>query len=294
MTLWRLNIKPAAQAGCDPLQFCLEQNLAGVGWPVQDENGHPPKDFEHYLELGRAEYADKGDNGWSKAVNVIGNRMSEGDLCWTRGNGVYYLGKITGPWQYLDGEDADKYDVHCVRPCKWFRVGLLDAVPGAVERSFIPPATVQAVKAAEEYSRYIYGQISGEPTIAANGHPDIFALLSPLDHEDLAAVYLQTKGYVLFPSTIKPHTPTYEWVMCHQETGEKAVLQVKSGDAGIDFKQLDKIPSRVFVFAADWVVTGSVPANVTCISREQLLQFAKKRREILPERIRHYLDWASV
>jgi hypothetical protein len=291
MTLWRLNIKTSAQDGFDPRQFCLEKKLAGVGWPVEDESGRPPKDFDHYLKLGQAQYADNGDNGWWPAVNAIGNRMKAGDLCWTRDwNGVYYLGRIDGAWQYLHGNEADNFDVHCVRSCKWVRVGLLDAVPGAVERSFGPSRTVQAVndETADAYSHYVYGQLSGDPTIATNGRPDIFALLSPLDHEDLAALYLQTRGYALVPSTIKSSTAAYEWVMFHQETGEKAVLQVKSGNAWIDLAPLAEIPSRVFVVAADGT------ANVTCISREQLLRFAQERRALLPERIRRYLDWASV
>ena len=297
MPLWRLNIKTSAQDGFDPRQFCLEKDFAGVGWPVEDENGRPPKDLDHYLKLGQTRYYDEGDNGWWPAVNAIGNRMDKGDLCWTRDwNGVYYLGKIAGPWQYLHGDDADAVDVHCVRPCRWVRVGLLDAVPGAVERSFGPSRTVQAVddETAEAYSHYIYGQLSGKSTIAANGRPDIFGLLSPLDHEDLAALYLQTKGYVIIPSTVKSSTAAYEWVMFHQKTGEKAVLQVKSGNAWIDVAPLADIPSRVFVVAAEGVAAGSIPSNVTCISREQLLQFARDRRVILPERIRRYLDWASV
>ncbi len=122
------------------------RNWPEFGWPVEDENGHPPKDFDHYLKLGQAEYADKGDNGWWPAVNAIGNRMKNGDLCWTRDwNGVYYLGRIGDEWQYLNGDEADNFDVHCVRPCSWLRVGLLDAVPGAVERSFGPARAVQVV-----------------------------------------------------------------------------------------------------------------------------------------------------
>lgn len=297
MTLWRLNIKTAAQGGFDPRQFCFEKNVAGVGWPVVDDNGCSPTSLERYLELGKALYADNGDNGWWPAVNAIGNRMNAGDLCWTRDrNGVYFLGKIEGPWEYLHGDEADQVDVHCVRSCKWVRIGLLDAVPGAVERSFGPPRTLQAVndETAEAYSLYIYSKLSDEPTVATNAHPDIFALLSPLDHEDLAALYLQTKGYMLVPSTIKSSTAAYEWVMFHQSTGEKAVLQVKSGNAWIDIAQLAKLPSRVFVVVADGVVADPVPVNVTCISREQLLRFARDRHTLLPERIRHYLDWAGA
>jgi hypothetical protein len=97
MTLWRLNVKTSAKDGFDPRRFCLEKNLAGAGWGVEHENGHSPNDFDHYLKLGQAQYADKGDNGWWPAVNAIGNRMTDGDFCWTRDwNGVYYLGRIDG------------------------------------------------------------------------------------------------------------------------------------------------------------------------------------------------------
>lgn len=297
MTLWRLNIKTSAKDGFDPRQFCLKKNLAGIGWSVEDEKGQPPTDFEQYLILGRIQYADNGDKGWWPAVNAIGNRMKEGDLCWTRDwNGVYFLGKIAGPWQYLGDHDAYNVDVHCVRPCTWFRVGLLDAVPGAVERSFGPSRTVQAVnnETAEAYSHYIYGRLSGDPAIKAKEHPDIFALLSPLDHEDLAALYLQAEGYVLIPSTIKSSTAAYEWVMVHHKTHEKAVLQVKSGNASIDVGPLEEIRVRVFVVAADGVVTDPIPTKVTYISRKQLLEFAKKQKALLPKRIQHYLDWSRV
>src|SRR6476661_2411467 len=83
--------------------------------------------------------------------------IKDGDLCWTRRNGVYYLGRIDGAWQYLHGGEAEKFDIHSVRPCNWLRVGLLDAVPGAVERSFGPARTVQAGgdETAEAYSRYL-------------------------------------------------------------------------------------------------------------------------------------------
>jgi hypothetical protein len=107
-------------------------------------------------------------------------------------------------------------------------------------------------------------------------------------------MYLQTKGYVLVPSTIKSSTAAYEWVMFHQETGEKAVLQVKSGNASIELAALAGIPSLVSVVAADGIAVGPIPADVASISREQLLRFAQERRTLLPERIRRYLDRASA
>jgi hypothetical protein len=297
MKVWRLNIKTDARVGFDPREYCIANNLVGIGWPVAHEDHSPPRDLEDYLVLGRTTYADNGDNGWWPAVNALGNRITQGDLCWTRDHGVYYLGRVTGSWTYLDGEQADNFDVHCVRPCLWHRVGLLDAVPGAVERSFIPSRTLQAIddETAQSYSRYIYGQLTGESASEVTTSPDIFGLLSPLDHEDLAALYLQTEGgYVIVPSTVKSSTAAYEWVMIEQATGEKAVLQVKSGGASINLSELGQIPCRVFVVAADGVSVGEAPINVTRIPRDELLAFARRRRELMPERIRRYLAWAAI
>lgn len=297
MTLWRLNLKTDAQKGFDPRKFCLERCLVGIGWPVEDNNGNPPRDFDHYLRLGETKYADNAYDSWWRAVNAIGNRMQDGDLCWTRDrSGIYYLGRIDGRWRYLHGDEADNFDVHCVRSCKWVYVGLLDAVPGAVERSFGFGRTVQSVndETAQAYSHHVYDQMTGKSGVPQKAHSDIFALLSPLDHEDLASLYLQTQGYVVIPSTIKSTTAAYEWVMYHQQTGEKAVLQVKSGDAGIDLAQLADIPARVFVVSGEGTVAGPIPDNVTQIPRKVLLQFAQKQRTLLPDRIRRYLDWANA
>jgi hypothetical protein len=300
MTLWRLNIKTDARDGFDPRQFCISKNLAGVGWGVEDGTGAPPRDFDSYLKLGQAQYADHDDRGWWPAVNAIGNRMQDGDLCWTRDwNGVYYLGQIGSPWQYLHGEDANNFDLHCVRPCSWLRVGLLDAVPGAVERSFGPRRAVQAVSdsTTEAYSHYVYSTLSGSsPTPGFIDYPDIFALLSPLDLEDIAGLYLQIRGYLLVPSTVKSSTAAYEWVMFDRDTCKRAVLQVKSGNSWIDLRALKDIPCQVFVVAAtaEDIAPSEIPENVTCIPTTELLEFAKTRRELMPDRIRGYLDWAHV
>jgi len=34
-TVWRLNIKIAASEGIDPRMFCINNNILGVGWPVE-------------------------------------------------------------------------------------------------------------------------------------------------------------------------------------------------------------------------------------------------------------------
>lgn len=298
MTLWRLNIKTGAKAGFDPSQFCLSKNLAGVGWPVEDDEGRPSHDLEHYKDLGHTQYSLQGDRSWWPALNVLGYRMTEGDLCWTRDSmGTYYLGRITGSWAYLHGADADSYDIHSVRSCQWRKVGLLDAVPGAVERSFGPARTIQAIddETASAFSEFVYSRLTGERPPSSFAPPDIFGLLSPLDHEDLAALYLQVEhDFVIVPSTVKPSAIAYEWVMLNKATGEKAVLQVKSGRAQVDLAILGKVESMVYVVASDETIDQDAPKNIRYIRRDTLLAFACRRRNILPKRIQYYLEWAGI
>ena len=94
MNVWRITIKTDAVEGVDPRRFCLERNILGVGWPV---DGPQSLDWDTYHALGTAKYYDDGDKGWWPAVNAIRNRMTEGDLCWTRDwEGNYYLGRVAG------------------------------------------------------------------------------------------------------------------------------------------------------------------------------------------------------
>ena len=296
MTLWRINIKTAAKEGFDPREYCLKNNILGVGWGIHDQNGGPPRNFDHYCQIGQKYYADDGDSGWWVAINAVGKRVQEGDLCWTRDwNGAYYIGEVVGPWQYLHDEEAVNHDIHNVRPCDWRRVGLLDSVPGAVERSFGPARTIQRVndEAAEAYSRYVYARLTGRliDCSVASDKFELFGLLSPLDHEDLAALYLQAEGYLLVPSTVKSTTAAYEWVMLHKKSGEKAVIQVKSGNARVDLSALSDIRCHVFLAIADGMITDNIPPNVTVLDRGCLLDFALENRSLLPDRILHYMDW---
>jgi hypothetical protein len=298
MTLWRLNVKTDAKPDFDPFQYCMAKSIAGIGWRVEDEVGSPPQNLEQYRELGHVQYSEKGDKSWWPAFNVFGYRMAQGDLCWTRDSGgTYYLGRIGGPWMYLHGKEADNFDIHSVRPCHWQKVGLLDSVPRAVERSFAPARTVQAINdpTTAEFSEYLYSKLAGEPSPPPPNARDLFALLSPLDHEDLAGLYLQAdQNYVVVPSTVKPSGVGYEWVMFHRLTGEKAVLQVKSGHAAVDLMALGKLDCLVFIVVADAHIDQGAPKNVRFIQRGTLLDFAMSTRSILPERIRRYLDWAGL
>ena len=98
---------------------------------------------------------------------------------------------------------------------------------------------------------------------------------------------------MIVPSTVKPSAADYEWVMLNKITGEKAVIQVKSGRAQVDLAVLGKIDCAVYVVVADETVDQAAP-KIRYIRRETLLAFACRRRNILPKRIQYYLQWAGM
>ncbi len=291
-TVWRINIKTGAQAGVDPRRFCLSQGCLGAGWAVGDTE---TLEWEVYRTSAAVEYKD--DNGWWPAVNALRNRMADGHLCWTRDTaGIYYLGRITGPWAYIATPDHRRADVVNIRPCEWIEVGPVDAVPGKVVSSFRPNRTVQAVddETVRMFSAYYYnGHTSSAfryelPAVS----PDIFSLLSSEDCEDLVALYMQLEGYLLLPSTCKLATAAYEWVMRHKDHGSRATAQVKSGSDDLNIQDYSTFPGQVYLFTSRGRYVGDPVSNVRCLSPEELRKFIREHEPLLSERIKVRLQIA--
>lgn len=223
--------------------------------------------------------------------------MEQDDLCWTRDtDGLYYLGRITGPWQYVGHEDNRAADVVNLRPCDWVLVGPVDAVPGKVVNSFGPNRTVQVVddETVRVFSTYFYNTHSKSgfsydlPPVSA----DIFSLLSSEDCEDLVALYMQVKGYVLLASTCKRSTSAYEFVMRHRGTGEHAAAQVKNGFDDLQVENYASFPGTVFLFTSKGRYLGPVPPNVSCLVPDEMLRFIHEHDSILPDRTKVWLNLA--
>lgn len=291
-TTWRINIKTDAQPGVDPRKFCLSGGCLGVGWPVGDV---ATIEWNAYIEQGKVIYPK--DNGWWPALNAIRNRMAQDDLCWTRDTkGLYYLGRITGPWEYVGREENLAADVVNLRPCDWVQVGAVDAVPGKVVNSFGPNRTVQVVddETVRLFSAYFYNSHSKSgfsydlPPVS----PDIFSLLSSEDCEDLVALYMQMKGYVLLASTCKRSTSAYEFVMRHRHRGEHAAAQVKNGFDDLRVEDYASFPGKVFLFTSKGRYVGAVSPNVSCISAHEMLRFVHEHEAILPDRTKVWVDLA--
>jgi len=64
--------------------------------------------------------------------------VDEGSFVWTRDpNGLYWLGRITGPYFYDSDDEAAAVDLVHVRECRWLAAPLLEqSVPAAVVATF--------------------------------------------------------------------------------------------------------------------------------------------------------------
>ena len=294
--VWRINIKPDAEEGVDPRAFCLKHKILGVGWPVDEST---PLDWNTYEKLGNETYYEKGDKGWRPAVNAIHNRMSIGDLCWTRDwEGNYFLGRIEGNWEYRSAPEYVAADVVNVRRCCWVRTGTVDSVPGKVLNSFRAGRTIQAVhdKTVCFYSKLQFNKLVDRIVydlsyIDTQGL-DLFSLCSPEDCEDIVAIYLQAEfGYCLIPSTCRPDTAKTEFVL--RNSCGKAQVQVKQGTPlNQDDFVCDQVdPCQWFLFSTSGNYHGSDANYVHCIEPGELRDFAFTNTFLMPSRIKRLIEF---
>ena len=295
MTIWRINLKTDAEEHIDQRRFCIENNILGVGWPV--ENGHCGMDWETYRTSGMEEYHVHDDKGWWRALNAIRNRMEIGDLCWTRDwGGNYYLGRISGYWEYRATQDYKDADVVNIRACNWVPVGNVDSVPGKVLNSFRVGRTVQAVHdtTVNNYSRFMYNSMTGNDVYPIDDiEADLFALIFPEDCEDIVGIYLQVMyNYTLIPSTCKKDTLRTEFVL-RNANGERANVQVKQGielDRSDFYQENQDDPSEWFLFSTIGQYYGEPADHIICLDPQVMLRFVIDHRNRMSDRVRNFMD----
>jgi hypothetical protein len=288
--VWRLNIKTAAKIGVDPRRFCLDKNILGVGWQVNQSGS---VDWEGYIAEARVKYKSRG-RSFSVAINALKNRMKIGDLCWTRDHdGTYYLGKITSGWRYENSKENSDADVVNVRNCEWHRVGTVDVVPGKVINSYISGSTVQKVSGENirRYSQFLANnKMEGDKYELGKSIDNFLSLLSSDDCEDIVALYMQKNhGFMTIPSSCKSDTAAYEYVMKHPVTGRKAVAQVKHGNIDLNRKNYKSLDAEVFLLTTGGTYTGTEALSIHCLEPEKVLQFAKNNFKLMSDRVQNWM-----
>jgi hypothetical protein len=117
-----------------PLEFCRNRGFLGVGWGV----GNHPLDWKSYEER-----AIEHNGAVHTAVREI-HELPVGALIWARAlaGGDFYLAKVTGPWRYLHGPDAEKTGMHNVRPVEMVAFDASN-VPLAIATQFVGNWVIQ-------------------------------------------------------------------------------------------------------------------------------------------------------
>jgi hypothetical protein len=258
MTVWRIKLnsmrseEDGGAPGWDETKdFCRRKGLVGTGW------GASALRDGARLETVIKRYREIGWTTGAQLARVLAEEVQEGDLVWTRTTlGEYFLGQIVGPWRYDTSDDSKKYDLYNLRPTKWLKEGFRDyEVPGAVVRSFIGRARTlvrigdhsTAIRVTEMMWE---AATKGAQTIERTAPQDVITdLLDPTDVEDLVLLYLQSRGWILLPSSRTRSTPVYEAALIGKD-GTPAVVSVKSGrDNAVPLRDLAKAAGAAHAFA---------------------------------------------
>lgn len=295
-TVWRVHLRPGGgpeSSGTNAVRLCREQGVVGIGWQVSPT----PRTPDEYWEAGSR---DHGTRGWKTNARAILWRMAVGDLVWFRDLlGDYYLGRITGDWEYRDDDRNRKVDIANVRPCAIHPAGT--GIPGKIISAFIRGQTLRRINdhTARLFSTVKFNQLSGENLPVPHEGGDIFNLLSATDLEDLVGIYLQRKqNLFLIPSSRQAHSTTiqYEFELVDPETGHASYVQVKSGNERLDPAAYERAVNaepgrRYFLFSPAGYARASKRPEVVCISRAEMEAFLTEARQYLPDNIRTWIDW---
>ncbi|TAE83530.1 MAG: hypothetical protein EAZ74_00680 [Alphaproteobacteria bacterium] len=290
--LWRLHIKPRPKDGKthdDVIKYCMTNNIAGIGWAVDEQ----PKNLDHYISLAKAKH--KG----SPASIAFAHKPKSGDHIWTRDkNGIYYLGKVTGEWNYQFTEEAHQLDIPNQIPCAWKKIGNEEHVPGKVIACFRASRAFQAIPDddVERFSSWLYVNNGTDTPLTDKPHIDLgslFKMIGSHDCEDLVGLYVQFHyDYMLIASSCKRNdTIAYEYILKHKSNGKTAIAQVKQGYVPLD-ERLKETADEVFLFS----LSGNIPTQsdkIKTISPEDLIDFCVKHPEILPDKIKNWLKYLS-
>ena len=291
--LWRCTVKTASQDQ-NEFEFCRQNNILGVGWCLRDaeETPYTPASIEECEEKGREQYDSK--RGFVVSIHAL-KEMEPDDLIWTRHNGSYYLCRVLSKWKYNCDEAHVYEDVVNYVEVEFHEVGTVEMVPGKIVNSFRARAALQRVKNDEclNYSQQLYNSLTG--TQHYPGYQvkkgEILDFLQPEDVEEAVSLYLQLeKGYLIYSSTNKLDTQTYELVAVARDGSHKAYPQVKTGGDSLDgntYKGLLAGGNKVFLFTVGGEYRNTDGMEV--IDRQELIDFICGHKNIMPGRIRQWL-----
>ena len=281
------------------ISYCLENQVLALGWSFlfEPEYGNSIHSMQNLVSAATAYYGKE-----KKPVSLF-SKLAPGDLIWTRDlDGVYYLCQVL---EAPIPEYNKELDIGATVKVDIRKVGI--SVPGTIVHRFSTPRspTIQRIVTPEyisEYSHHIFGQLSGQAsdTDLSQIKFDLFELLDGFDLEELVIDYLQiTRDYYLSKNSVARNDSTIK-IECelyprNPLSGEPcAVLQVKGGDRGspqlaTEYQTYASSGKKVFLFFSNGKY-GEAVDGIEQITRDELTNFAKTYRRILPPAISYWID----
>ena len=294
--VYRIYIRPESAVTQNPFDFCKKNNILGIGWRLDEKNLEKFKEesnFENYKKLVLEQY--NKDNGLKKVINCY-SEIEEDDLIWARDrDNIFYICRVTNKWQYSYEHANDVNDIFSYFPVEYVKVGTIEEVPGKVVNSFRPNATLQRIhgKSIFEMTKKIYNRKLGNKSYRVEEIEDFLNFLLAEDVEEIISLYLQLeKNYLIYTSTNKIDTAKYEFVMTSKDGKEKCYTQVKTGNEILvpeDYVNLTENNNKVYLFTLGGY-KGKDIDNVVCLTKDEILDFILKNKEILPSRIKYWID----
>ena len=286
--LWRLHVRPRGGDGDTRFatELCIRKGVIGMGWGVS-EGEERSTDFKWYSRTADEVY---GPGKWSSVARLVED-MKEGDFVWFRHpEGRYYAAEVNGPWEYCYKGDHIPADVINIRPARIVEVGLADRVPGKIIACFRPQRTLQTI-AGQNMLAFTHHLLGLRTDGAGSG--DALDYLNDEDLENVVSIYLQTQGWLIIPGTRRFDTPHYEFVLVHGQTGERAIVQVKSGSTWLKAADYDGTV-KTFLFAASGAYGDTIPSNVDTIRPDVLRAFIVANQRLMPDAVRSWTKIASA
>ena len=85
----------------------------------------------------------------------------------------------------------------------------------------------------------------------------------------------------------------YEFVAIQRDTRERAVVQVKTGNAALDLGGWGGFQERVFLFQANGVYFGQASAHVTPLSPSVIEDFMRTNDDVMPAAVQRWLHYTN-
>jgi hypothetical protein len=104
-------------------------NVCGFGGVLDP----PPRNLDAAIAMAEQQYDERYARRIARFAEV-----ESGSLAWTRDtDGLFWLGRIVGPWRYDADDEAARVDLVHVRACEWLPAPATEAeVPAAVIATF--------------------------------------------------------------------------------------------------------------------------------------------------------------